>query len=157
RSLVALVADIMFNLSAESSSMEHVEGMVLLDEIETHLHPRWKMQVVGILRNIFPRVRFIATTHDPLCLRGVRDREVCLLEKAPRTQHVRDPVLDVPKGMRADQLLTGQWFGLHSTLDEDTLGLMEKHRRLLVSRQTRASVDERRAIEHVLRERLNGF
>ena len=50
--------------------------MVLLDEIEVHLHPRWQIGIVEALRHAFPRVRFIASTHSPLCLHGLEREEI---------------------------------------------------------------------------------
>jgi hypothetical protein len=50
-------------------------GVVLIDEIDAHLHPRWQMQVVTTLRTLFPRMTFVATTHNPLALVGARDGE----------------------------------------------------------------------------------
>ena len=44
----------------------NISGIVLLDEIEQHLHPRWQRNIIPLLRNRFPRVQFIITTHSPL-------------------------------------------------------------------------------------------
>ncbi len=82
RSAVALASDIMMNLSTTVFSMEHVEGTVLLDEIGVHLHPSWKIEIVSNLRTLFPKVRFVSTTHEPLCLRELEDGEIF-----PRSPH----------------------------------------------------------------------
>lgn len=47
-----------------------VQGIVLIDEIEQHLHPRWQRNVMRLLRDTFPHVQFIATTHSPLVASG---------------------------------------------------------------------------------------
>jgi hypothetical protein len=63
---------------------------------------------------------------------------------------------DLQPGLTVDEVLTGAWFGLSTTLDQDTLDLLDKHRRLL--RQSRAESDpERLAIESELRRRLGRF
>ena len=49
---------------------------MLLDEIDTHLHPTWKMQIVRGLRQMMPAMQFITPTHEPLCLRGLEEGEV---------------------------------------------------------------------------------
>ncbi len=44
------------------------EGIVLIDEIELHMHPSWQRKVLSVLRNTFPNIQFIITTHSPIVL-----------------------------------------------------------------------------------------
>jgi len=120
RSVFALVADIARELLRVFRSLEDAEAIVLIDEIDTHLHPRWKMRVMSSLRRALPGVQFIVTTHDPLCLRGMDDGEVVVLQRNENGQIVQLEDLPSIKGMRADQLLTSDYFGLSSTVDPDT-------------------------------------
>ncbi|WP_256214639.1 AAA family ATPase [Pseudomonas sp. H1h] len=117
RALFAVALDIMRNMIREWGNLEDSRGTVLIDEIETHLHPRWKMQVVGALRQAMPQVQFIFTTHDPLCLRGMLKDEVHVLVK--NESGVVNEMTGLPDvtGMRAEQLLTSEFFGLASTSD----------------------------------------
>lgn len=120
RSVFVMTVDIIRELLDEWDNLEQAQALVLIDELETHLHPRWKMQVMTSLRKVFPRVQFIVTTHDPLCLRGMDDDEVMVLQ---RDNHGRIHALDnLPsvKGMTAEQLLTSDYFGLASTTDPST-------------------------------------
>ena len=66
-----------------------------------------------------PNVQFIATTHDPLCLRGMRNGEVHVLIRNGRSEV--EELLDLPdvRGLRSEQLLTSDYFGLASTSDPD--------------------------------------
>jgi uncharacterized protein (TIGR02646 family) len=157
RSVIAFVTDLMLNLSARWDSMRSAEGLVLIDELEVHLHPTWRMAVVGRLREVFPRLRFIITTHDPLSLRGALPGEVHVLRRDPDTHEVVVAQRDIPPGLTADGLLTGSWFGMATTLDDDTIGLMQEHSSLLVQRQTSDVVRRRREIENVLRHRRGAF
>lgn len=117
KSIFAMVADICRTMLEHWSNLEIAHGVVLIDEIDTHLHPRWKMQVMSSLRRAFPRVQFIVTTHDPLCVRGMDDGEVIVL--ARDDEGGITPLTDLPSisGMRAEQLLTSEYFGLSSTVD----------------------------------------
>lgn len=119
RSVFAMVADICRSLLEHWSNMETAQGVVLIDEIETHLHPQWKMRVISSLRRAFPNIQFIATTHDPLCLRGMEDEEVVVLTRV--LGGGVSILSDLPSisGMRAEQLLTSEYFGLSSTVDPD--------------------------------------
>lgn len=131
KSMIALAMDIMFHLSGSSFDMESARGMILLDEIELHLHPRWKIRVVSQLRALFPNVRFIVSTHDPLCVQGLQKGELVVLAADPRSGTLTHQGIDVPLGSGADKVLMGPWFGMTSTLDQDTLRLMEQHSALL--------------------------
>ena len=86
QAVVAMVGDIMELLGPKRLDMAVAEGLVLVDEIEAHLHPRWKMQVVSRLRAVFPQLQFVTTTHDPLCLRGLRNDEVLLMLRDSRVR-----------------------------------------------------------------------
>ncbi len=136
---------------------QHMRGLVLIDEIDLHLHPRWQRQVIAIVRAAFPRMSFVVTTHNPLTLLGARDGEVVVLKRTPDRAHTATAVaMDVPKGIRADQVLTGEWFGLASTRDPDTVTLLEKHRQFLRD-DIPSSNPERQQVEAELKRRLDGF
>jgi len=45
---------------------DHIRGIVLLDELEQHLHPSWQRRIISLLREHFPQMQFITTTHSPL-------------------------------------------------------------------------------------------
>lgn len=53
-----------------TTQFQDVRGIVLIDEIEQHLHPRWQRNIVRLLTESFPHVQFIATTHSPLVASG---------------------------------------------------------------------------------------
>ncbi|MHA7844734.1 AAA family ATPase [Serratia sp. D1N4] len=130
QSLFAMSLDIMFRMTHYWGSLESARGVVLIDEIETHLHPRWKIQVVSALRRAMPGVQFIFSTHDPLCLRGLTQHEVRVLFRDPSQQVVELSELPLVQGMDIEQLLTSDYFGLLSTLDgtlENLLNRYEQH------------------------------
>ncbi|MHA6194646.1 AAA family ATPase [Pseudomonas wadenswilerensis] len=134
RSVLAMVCDIMRgmmdrNIYPDFDSLETSRAVVLIDEVEAHLHPRWKMQIMGGLRRALPKVTFIVTTHDPLCLRGMDDGETVVLRRvrvAKGTTAAGLPmqtelVTDLPPAseLRVEQLLTSDLFQLHSTDDPE--------------------------------------
>ncbi|HEX8204937.1 MAG TPA: AAA family ATPase [Solirubrobacteraceae bacterium] len=127
RSLIALAVDVMAYFSERFGSLARAEGIVLVDEISVHLHPRWQMRVVKALSRAFPALQFIATTHDPLSLRGMDEGSVVVLGQDPEGEIFRVP--DVPKtaGLRVDELLTSPVFGLSSTMDDDTERIFDQY------------------------------
>lgn len=171
QSVVALAADIMKGLYTrhrarrERARVETLEGLVLLDEIGAHLHPRWKMEVVEQLRRSFPRIQFVATTHEPLCLRGLGDAEVTVLKRGSRGGIHK--VADLPniRGLRVDQLLTSEHFGLNSTVDPELERWIDEYYHLLRVRrrtpnqkarmtQLQEMIDGRQQLGTTERERL---
>ncbi len=117
KSVFAMVVDIIHELLDHYDTLEQARGIVLIDEIETHLHPRWKMQIMTSLRKALPGVQFIVTTHDPLCLRGMDDNEVIVLQRTEGARIRKVEGLPSVRGMSAEQLLTSEYFGLLNTVD----------------------------------------
>ena len=130
--------------------------VVLVDEIDLHLHPKWQLDIIPRLRNAFPKTTFVVTTHNPLTLQGTRPGEVFVLRKDDDTGEISIVQRDVLPGSDANRLLTGDWFGLGSTLDESTLTLLDEHRAMLLARRPEND-PKRLALEARLRTRLNGF
>jgi hypothetical protein len=154
QSVVALATDIMAVLLERWPSVEAAEGTVLIDELGAHLHPRWRMRIVPSLRQVFPRVQFLASTHDPLCLRGLEDGEIAVMRRDAERRIVA--VTDLPSvaGLRIDQLLTSEHFGLNSTIDPELDALFAEYYALKAKRRLKA-VERRRHDE--LKARLDGL
>jgi predicted ATPase len=56
-------------------------GIVVIDEVDAHLHPLWQQKIVTLLRDQFPRVQFVLTAHNPIVVAGCLEDEVCVLRK----------------------------------------------------------------------------
>ena len=115
------------------------------------------MTVVDRLRQVFPRLRFVITTHEPLSLRGAERGEVHVLRHDDETSEVVVTQRDIPPGLTADGLLTGSWFGMATTLDDGTIGLLQEHSQLLLQKRTSEVSRRREEIEEVLRRRQCGL
>lgn len=143
RSLFAMAIDIMREMVEFWGNLETARGIVLIDEIETHLHPRWKMRVMSALRDAMPLVQFIVTTHDPLCLRGMKNGEVHVLYRNTNADvEVMDDLPNVT-GLRAEQLLTSDYFGLASTSDPETERLLEELAALAAKSDAKLTKEEK--------------
>jgi hypothetical protein len=154
--MMALAADLMSFFIGRYGSMDAAEGIVLVDELGAHLHPRWQMRVVQAFRDAFPRLQFIATTHDPLCLRGLDDHEVVVLRRTESGEVYALPRDEVPsvRGLRVDELLTSEVFGLSSTVDPELDAKFDEYYALLASPRREAESERRIA---VLRDELAAF
>jgi uncharacterized protein (TIGR02646 family) len=144
QSVFGLVCDLMAGLNTASrGALEVAEGVVAIDELGAHLHPRWRMRIVANLRKAFPRVQFLVSTHDPLCLRGLEDGEAIVLRRTSRGRIHMVPDLPPLKGLRVDQLLTSEYFGLYSSMDPEIEAWYAELYRLLALREPSLSQQER--------------
>ena len=71
----------MFELYPKSKNPLHEEAVVLVDELDLHLHPRWQRDIVPTLSKVFPRVQFIVTTHSPHVLQSMEDVNLYVLRR----------------------------------------------------------------------------
>lgn len=81
RSLIGMVADIAFRMSLlnpqlKDKASQLTPGVVLIDELDLHLHPEWQWNIVEDLKRTFPLVQFIATTHSPIIISSCKDGEI---------------------------------------------------------------------------------
>ena len=82
RALLAMLIDLCRRLVLANPGLEDPlqgTGVVLIDEIELHLHVRWQREIIEKLRTTFPKIQFILTTHSPFIVQTLRDGELRLL------------------------------------------------------------------------------
>ncbi len=85
RALIGMVADIARRacvLRGDETDIDvltQTTGIVLIDELDLHLHPKWQRHIVGALKRIFPKIQFFATTHSPQVIGEARPEEIVLL------------------------------------------------------------------------------
>ncbi|MBI4821159.1 MAG: AAA family ATPase [Deltaproteobacteria bacterium] len=133
--------------------LETMTGLVLIDEIDLHLHPVWQLNIIGDLRRLFPRLSFIVTTHNPLTLQGAKPGEVFVLRR--NSNAIELVQKDIQPGMDVDWALF-ELFGLESTFDADTRELLATHRQMVRDGLERED-PKRVPVEEALRERLGKF
>ena len=113
RNMLSMVADIAYRMALLNPQLfdkvtEKTSGVVLIDEIDLHLHPAWQRHIVGALKKIFPKVQFIVSTHAPSVISSVPQDEIVILEnhqvrKAEMPTYGKDAnsilktVMDVPE------------------------------------------------------------
>jgi predicted ATP-binding protein involved in virulence len=84
--LLAMVGDIARRLAIANPSLDDPlqgEGIVLIDEIELHLHPQWQHKIIPRLTETFPNCQFIVTTHSPQILSHVYPENIYILQSTP--------------------------------------------------------------------------
>jgi AAA domain, putative AbiEii toxin, Type IV TA system len=87
--------------------------VVLVDEIDIHLHPRWQRTLLDEISDVFPNAQFIVTAHSPLIVQAAPDANLAVLRRhGDRVAIEQAP--DVVRHWRVDQILTSDLFGLPS-------------------------------------------
>ncbi|MFB1120895.1 AAA family ATPase [Dickeya dadantii] len=88
KSLMALVGDIARRLAIMNPTLDnplHGQGIVLIDEVDMHLHPSWQRSIIERLTTTFPHCQFILTTHSPLVISDYKDVLVYSLDNGELT------------------------------------------------------------------------
>ena len=85
RCTISLIADIAYRMALLNpqlldSVLTETDGIVLIDEIDLHLHPTWQKRVLKDLMDIFPKVQFIVSTHAPEVINSVKSDSVIILK-----------------------------------------------------------------------------
>lgn len=79
--ILRIVSDIIMRMEGHKVDAYDMEGVVLLDEIETHLHVELQKEILPFLTDFFPRLQFIVTTHSPFVINSLHNAVICDLEK----------------------------------------------------------------------------
>ncbi len=92
RSVIRLVSDIAYraiklNPHLGENVVKETEGIVLIDEIDMHLHPSWQQRIVSNLKDAFPKLQFIVTTHSPFIVQSLKANEIINLDGNLTDQH----------------------------------------------------------------------
>lgn len=121
QSTVAWIADLIGQVILEAGAavpLAEMEGLVLIDEIDLHLHPRWQVSLVPTLKRIFPRLQFVATTHSPMMLPGLDPDELVVLALDGRGNVVVAERSESPALMTGSQLYR-TFFGIDQLYPND--------------------------------------
>lgn len=126
------------------------EGLILLDEPDTHLNPAWSLQYIRLLRDQVVDVattQIVMATHDPLVVANLTAPEVLLMRRNADGQVAAGHPDEDPKGMGVAGLLTSEIYGLRSALDLDTLDELDRKRQLSVKDEL--TTEERRELSEL--------
>lgn len=85
KAIILLVANIAYNLSISKDFTNDDDflkspGVVIIDEIETHLHPKWQREIVPILTKIFPNIQYFIATHSPQVVSSVQSESIFICD-----------------------------------------------------------------------------
>lgn len=79
-SVLSIVTELILRMEAHEVSVYDMQGLVLIDELETHLHVDLQKKIFPFLTSFFPNIQFIVTTHSPFVLSSISNAVICDLE-----------------------------------------------------------------------------
>jgi predicted ATPase len=128
-----------------------IGGILIIDELEQHLHPRWQRNIVELLRRQFPKTQIIASTHTPLLAAGVADIDESCLLKLERDENNEIKIVKIDRseiaGKRADQILTSHAFDLLTTRNNKSHDEVDRYTELLA--KSAPTPDESAELEYL--------
>ncbi len=120
----------MFERYPDSPNPLAEPAVVLVDEIDLHLHPKWQRTLMGYLSERFPNTQFIATAHSPLVVQAAQDANIVLLRREGDHVVIENNV-EAVRNWRVDQILTSDLFGLESARPPETDKLLAERTKIL--------------------------
>jgi len=131
QTLTALIVDIaskMMDKYPETENPLAEPAIILIDEIDLHLHPKWQRLVIDSLSKHFPKAQFIASSHSPLIVQAAQDKNanIVVCKKEGDKVIIENNPNEV-KGWRIDQILTSDLFDLGSSRSPETAIAYDKY------------------------------
>lgn len=151
KAFVGWVGDLLGNVSEvlpATTPIRQVAGIVLVDEIDLHLHPGWQRVVVPTLAHTFPKLQFVLTSHSPLVAGTVKRENVFVTDRAEDGTASIKQLEEKIFGRSIEQLLVSSYFGLNTTRPDD----FQDEAKALFARAARG--DSEAALEYL--DRLTG-
>jgi predicted ATPase len=148
RAFIAMLGDLVRRLALANPELANPlegHGVVLIDELELHLHPRWQREVVEKLRASFPNIQFIATTHSPFVIQSLRPGELITLDPDELGEYSNRSVEDIAEHVMGVEVPQ------KSERYIDMMQAAEEYYRLLREAPEKAQVAEDRLAELAVR------
>lgn len=118
RAFLGWLGDLLYHVCETCPSGKKLvdnKGIVMVDEIDLHLHPKWQMTVLQTLAKELPNIQFIVTSHSPLIVGSLEWMNIILMKPASKQSSKAQRIESAVHGLDADQILLTDFFGLSST------------------------------------------
>ena len=128
----------------EPEDITKIPGLLLIDEIENHLHPKWQKKILGIIRRTFPNLQIILTTHSPFVVASVEGARIYTCVSKGNYSVIEDET-DRYSHLPVEEILASDVFAV-SSFNDDITELMRKRKELIGS----GKLEEAKEIEQKL-------
>jgi len=148
RSILALAGDLVWRLIQafpKSNNPLYEEGVVLIDELDIHLHPRWQRHIAGWLRDQFPKLQFFVATHSPFVAAGAGE-DALTLRLTLKEGVTRLETVETPAALSVDGILQSEAFGQLSPYSPRTQATIDRYD-VLARKRKRSKSEEKEFAE----------
>lgn len=153
--VIAMVADLAARMAEANPDMDNPlnsTGIVLVDEVDLHLHPRWQRDILSQLTKVFPNIQFVVSTHSPVIVVGAAEiAQVINLNKINEDENL---IYDHTYISNVGQVLLSDLFGLNYLYSPEWDEKIEE-RNSLLSKQVLTEDEKKRLAE--LDEEMKGL
>lgn len=118
RAFLGWVGDLLYHVcmtAPKGRMLYENKGIVMVDEIDLHLHPKWQMTVLQTLAGELPNIQFIVTSHSPLVVGSLEWMNIIVMRPGPKQSSKAERIEWGVHGLDADQILLTDFFGMDST------------------------------------------
>lgn len=118
RAYLGWIGDLLYHICMtcpSGSKLVDNRGIVMVDEIDLHIHPRWQINVLPVLSKALPNIQFIVTSHSPLVVGSLQWMNIILMAPGPKQSSKPKRIEEGIHGLDADQILLTEFFGMRST------------------------------------------
>jgi len=118
RAFLGWLGDLLFHVCETCPSgkkLKENKGIVMVDEIDLHLHPKWQMTVLQTLAKELPNIQFIVTSHSPLVVGSLEWMNIIVMQPGTKQSSTTKRIEWAVHGLDADQVLLTDFFGMEST------------------------------------------
>lgn len=94
QSVLNLILDMAYRMAIlnpdEGDNIPNADGIVLIDEIDSNLHPKWQWRIIEALTETFPNVQFIAATHSPIIVSSCKNANIICIDEEQDVRYIGD-------------------------------------------------------------------
>lgn len=118
RSYIGWIGDLLYHLYTSCPAhldLLEMSGIVLVDEVDLHLHPTWQREVVSMLSSALPNIQFVLSTHSPIVAGTLGHENIFVMEVEESGASIIRQLQERVYGLNADQVLLSSYFNLQTT------------------------------------------
>jgi predicted ATPase len=124
RAYLGWITDLLYNMNLgcpPGTELRDLRGVVLVDEIDLHLHPEWQRQVVPTISKALPNLQFVLSTHSPIVAGTLSAKNIFVLEMDDTGASTVRQLEESIHGLNADQVLVSPYFNLMTSRAPDAV------------------------------------
>jgi predicted ATPase len=147
QAMAAWAGDILYRMTETFGDWQKplaARGVLLIDEMDLHLHPVWKRSFVDFINRAFPNLQIVATTHSPLSIQQCREGELFVVKREGKRPPALIPFKGDPSNLRLSELFLSPLIGL-DTLDSPRVAMLrDEARKIELAPGPKSSAEQRR-------------